>query len=378
MLNLGIPGRDFPSHAEVGHKAIQALRPRGILLQFTLNDVARYAEGFGCTNPAIWSLPVSWQPLAKHSYLLVAANRASTALRSALGEPAELRGLARSVSHADPRRPGYLRASCATTGPPCAPWLRDVDFVLLLALALVHRHAALSLRARARGGGRRPSALGRRARPRPARVDARTCPSSALRLNDHDAHPNERANALTAEAIARYLRENGSRVSVIGRARCARFFAASEAGPDLECSAIERGRPARRGAPPARPERFTPAAPWRVPPGKVRVAAYPPTNEARDVGPLLEAIDQAMYDDAQAYSVVVVDDGSVDRDPRRGRATGRSTCRWRSCVTSATAGSAETIPRRPAARRRAMRRERDIIVVMGRRQHPPAGASSGP
>jgi dolichol-phosphate mannosyltransferase len=52
-------------------------------------------------------------------------------------------------------------------------------------------------------------------------------------------------------------------------------------------------------------------APWRTPPGKVRVV-LPAYNEARDVGPLLEAIDQAMFDDGLEYAIIVVDDGSVD------------------------------------------------------------------
>jgi dolichol-phosphate mannosyltransferase len=38
----------------------------------------------------------------------------------------------------------------------------------------------------------------------------------------------------------------------------------------------------------------------------------PAYNEARDVGPLLEAIDQAMFDDGLEYAIIVVDDGSVD------------------------------------------------------------------
>jgi len=53
------------------------------------------------------------------------------------------------------------------------------------------------------------------------------------------------------------------------------------------------------------------APPWRRPAGKVLVV-LPAFNEERDLGELLERIDQAMADDAQPYEVIVVDDGSQD------------------------------------------------------------------
>ena len=50
------------------------------------------------------------------------------------------------------------------------------------------------------------------------------------------------------------------------------------------------------------------------PPGGRRAVrgVLPAYNEAQDVGPLLEAIDQCMVDDDLDYVIIVVDDGSVD------------------------------------------------------------------
>jgi dolichol-phosphate mannosyltransferase len=51
---------------------------------------------------------------------------------------------------------------------------------------------------------------------------------------------------------------------------------------------------------------------WRRPPGRV-IVVLPAYNEEANLGPLLKRIDEAMADDALAYEVIVVDDGSADR-----------------------------------------------------------------
>lgn len=54
-----------------------------------------------------------------------------------------------------------------------------------------------------------------------------------------------------------------------------------------------------------------PEPPWRRPPSKV-VVVLPAYNEAENLAPLLERIDQAMFESGTEYLVVVVDDGSRD------------------------------------------------------------------
>jgi lysophospholipase L1-like esterase len=205
VLNLGVPGRDFPSHATAGNKAIAVIRPRGIILQFTMNDVAAYVAAFGCTNPAIWSLPASWQPLAKRSYLMVALNRASSGLLSRFGRLPSYEEWLICV-HRDASRPGYqhfLREYAATV----EAWLRQVDFVLLLIwpwhtesepYPFSHVHEALARTVRAVGG-----------QVLDLHDAMHHIPVAKLRLNEHDAHPNEDANALAAEALAQHLRSHG-------------------------------------------------------------------------------------------------------------------------------------------------------------------------
>jgi lysophospholipase L1-like esterase len=205
VLNLGVPGRDFPSHATAGDKAIAVIRPRGIILQFTMNDVAAYAAAFGCTNPAIWSLPASWQPLAKRSYLMVVLNRASAGLLSRFGRLPSYEEWLICV-HRDPSRPGYqhfLREYATTV----ETWLRQVDFVLLLIwpwhtetepYPFRHVHELLADTVRASGG-----------QVLDLFEAMHHMPVAKLRLNDHDAHPNEDANALAAAALAQHLRNRG-------------------------------------------------------------------------------------------------------------------------------------------------------------------------
>ncbi len=54
-----------------------------------------------------------------------------------------------------------------------------------------------------------------------------------------------------------------------------------------------------------------PDPPWRKPPGRV-IVVPPAYNEEKNLGDLLEAVDQAMWDDGINYEVIVVDDGSMD------------------------------------------------------------------
>ncbi|MFW6108425.1 MAG: glycosyltransferase family 2 protein [bacterium] len=53
------------------------------------------------------------------------------------------------------------------------------------------------------------------------------------------------------------------------------------------------------------------APPWRRPPTRLFVV-LPAYNEEESLGPLLERIDQAMFEDTLGYEVIVVDDGSAD------------------------------------------------------------------